>query len=246
MENIESLSILYQDDYLVAIDKPASLLVHRSPIDKRETRFAVQLLRDQVGQHVYPVHRLDRPTSGILLFAFSGDLAGMIGKQMMQKQVAKTYHAVVRGFIVGSGCIDYALSFKRDKIADKHRGENIAPQPATTDYQALARYELPYAVGRYQSARYSYVRLHPFSGRKHQLRRHLAHIHHPIVGDTTHGDGKQNKFARNQFGFENLALSCTQLGIQHPVTKKWLSITCGINPALEKLLHNWKEFEFNE
>ena len=238
----EPLKILYQDDTLVAIDKPGGLLVHRSPIDKRETRFAVQQLRDQIGQHVFPVHRLDRPTSGVLLFAYDGKTASELGMQMMARKVQKEYFAIVRGFIHGSGLIDYDLKFRPDKIADKHRGD-IPPQPATTEYHPLARYDLPIASGRYPSSRYTTVKLKPTTGRKHQLRRHMVHLRHPIIGDTTHGDGKQNKFLKSRFGFSNLALTCTRIVIKHPVSGKSLAINAEPRTEMLDLLTSWAEYQ---
>lgn len=239
---MSELTILHQDAHLVAIDKPPGLLVHRSPLDRHETRFAVQLLRDQLGRHVYPVHRLDRPTSGVLLFAYSGATASQLGIQLMQKQVRKQYLAIVRGHVQGSGRIDYALRYRFDKIADKHRRQQLTPQNAQTEYTALARYEVPLPSGRYASSRYSLVVLSPLTGRKHQLRRHCAHLRHPIIGDTTHGDGKQNKFLRQAFTFENLALSCTQLGFSHPVTGQWTNIHAQVHPAMHSLLNDWQGY----
>ncbi|MCU7554923.1 pseudouridine synthase [Alteromonas sp. ASW11-19] len=236
------LTILHQDDHLVAIDKPPGLLVHRSPLDRHETRFAVQLLRDKIGRHVYPVHRLDRPTSGVLLFAYSGATASHLGVQLMQKQVRKQYLAIVRGHLRGSGRVDYALRYRFDKIADKHRRQQLTAQSAQTEYTALAHYEVPLSSGRYASSRYSLVALSPLTGRKHQLRRHCAHLRHPIIGDTTHGDGKQNKFLRQAFTFENLALSCTQLGFSHPVTGQWTNIHAGVHPAMQSLLNDWQAY----
>ncbi|MCW8091675.1 pseudouridine synthase [Alteromonas sp. ASW11-130] len=239
----DPLRILYQDEYFVAIDKPPGLLVHRSPIAKRETVFAVQQLRDQIGRFVYPVHRLDRPTSGILLFALSPELVSAIGAQWMQKQVQKEYTAIVRGFVSGAGLIDYALSFKRDKYADKGKHLDNAPQPACSEYLGMAQYVIPMPVGRYENARYSLMQLNPITGRKHQLRRHLAHIRHPIVGDTTHGDGKQNTFLREHFNFQQLALSCTRLSFSHPVLQQTISIRCQPHADMVKLLDRWQQFK---
>lgn len=230
------LRVLYQDEHIVAIDKPPGLLVHRSPIDKHETVFAVQTLRDQIGRHVYPAHRLDRPTSGVLLFSFNSDIAAQLGKQMMDKQVSKTYLAIVRGFVHHTGLIDYALKYRYDKIADKHKRPQQAPQQATTVFESISTYEVPEPVGKYQTGRYSLVKLSPSTGRKHQLRRHMAHIRHPIIGDTTHGDGKQNKFAKEHFKFTNLALSCTQMGFVHPISKQWVSVNASMHPSMNKLV----------
>ncbi|MFZ8198878.1 tRNA pseudouridine(65) synthase TruC [Alteromonas portus] len=235
--NALHLPVLYQDEHIIAIEKPSGLLVHRSPIDRHETVFAVQTLRDQIGQHVYPAHRLDRPTSGVLVFSFSSEIAAKLGQQMMDKQVVKAYHAIVRGFVHHTGYIDYALKYRYDKIADKHKRPQQPPQPASTMYQSVAKFEVPEPVGKYQSARYSLVKLFPSTGRKHQLRRHMVHIRHPIIGDTTHGDGKQNKFAKQHFNFNNLALSCTHMGFSHPVTGKWVTI----NSQMHSEMRLWLE-----
>ena len=236
------LPVLYQDEHIIAIEKPPGLLVHRSPIDRHETVFAVQTLRDQIGQHVYPAHRLDRPTSGVLVFSFSSEIAAKLGQQMMDKQVVKTYHAIVRGFVHHTGYIDYALKYRYDKIADKHKRPQQPPQPASTMYQSVAKFEVPEPVGKYQSARYSLVKLSPSTGRKHQLRRHMVHIRHPIIGDTTHGDGKQNKFAKQHFNFNNLALSCTQMGFSHPITGKWVTINSQMHGEMRLWLEKLAPF----
>ncbi len=239
----QPVKILYRDDHIVAMDKPPGLLVHRSPIDKRETEFAVQKLRDTVGQHVYPVHRLDRPTSGVLVFAFNGQIASQLGQAMMGKQIRKGYLALVRGWMNGCGLIDYALTFKRDKFADAHRAEDVAPQHAVTEYTVMKKFSVPVPVGRYDSARYSLVALRPFTGRKHQLRRHLVHLRHPIIGDTSHGDGKQNKFAREQFGFNQLALTCTLMQFSHPVTGKTITINTTPHAPFASMLSNLAGYE---
>ena len=240
--NALHLPVLYQDEHIIAIEKPPGLLVHRSPIDRHETVFAVQTLRDQIGQHVYPAHRLDRPTSGVLVFSFSSEIAAKLGQQMMDKQVVKTYHAVVRGFVHHTGYIDYALKYRYDKIADKHKRPQQPPQPASTMYQSVAKFEVPEPVGKYQSARYSLVKLSPSTGRKHQLRRHMVHIRHPIIGDTTHGDGKQNKFAKQHFNFNNLALSCTHMGFSHPITGKWVTINSQMHGEMRLWLEKLAPF----
>lgn len=218
------LDILYHDKDLVVINKPSGLLVHRSPIDKYETRFAMQLTRDQIGQHVFPVHRLDKPTSGVLLFALSSDIAARLTTQFTDRSVHKRYVAVVRGYTKECGVVDYALQEHWDKMTDILSDPDKQAQSALTNYQRLATTELPYPVGRYETARYSLVALEPKTGRKHQLRRHMKHIFHPIVGDTTHGDGKQNAFLREQFGLSRLLLHAERLSFTHPVTKVPLTI----------------------
>ncbi|WP_158967064.1 tRNA pseudouridine(65) synthase TruC [Paraglaciecola sp. L3A3] len=234
------LSIIYQDEYMVAINKPAGLLVHRSMLDKHETEFAMQMVRDQIGQHVFPVHRLDRPTSGVLVFALSVEVARSLNEQFATQTIDKTYLAIVRGHTPEKGEINYALKEKLDKIADKLAKQDKPAQDAFSYYTRLATFELPFAVGRYATARYSLVKLMPKTGRKHQLRRHMGHINHPIVGDTTHGDGKHNAFVRQQFGLNQLALTCKSMQMHHPVSGKIIKLTCEFDKNLVTILEKWQ------
>ncbi|MGS2720285.1 tRNA pseudouridine(65) synthase TruC [Paraglaciecola aestuariivivens] len=234
-----TLEIIYQDPYLVAINKPSGLLVHRSMIDKHETQFAMQMLRDQIGQHVFPVHRLDRPTSGVLVFALSAEIARLLGTQFETQSIEKTYLAIVRGHVKSAGQIDHPLKEKLDKIADKQAKQDKPAQEAQTFYSPLAQFELPFAVSRYPSARYSVVKLTPKTGRKHQLRRHMGHINHPIVGDTTHGDGKHNSFVRQQFNFNQLGLTCKSMCLTHPITQIPLTLKAELDKNIKLLLEKW-------
>ncbi|WP_215396460.1 tRNA pseudouridine(65) synthase TruC [Rheinheimera oceanensis] len=228
------LRILYQDEHIVAIDKPSGMLVHRSFLDKHETVFVMQTLRDQLGRHVFPVHRLDRPTSGVLVFALSGEVARLLGAQQEKQQWRKYYLAVVRGFLPQGGELDYPLKEELDKIADKFSRNDKAPQQAISRYQPLQQVELPIPVSKYPAARYSLVALQPLTGRKHQLRRHLAHLRHPIVGDTSHGDGKHNALFKQHFNCRRLLLVAKQLQLPHPVTAETLQLSAGLN-GLEPL-----------
>ncbi len=207
------LTVLYRDERLVVIDKPSGWLVHRSNLDRHETRILVQALRDQLGRHVYPVHRLDKGTSGALLFALDPEAAQDLAGQFERQEVRKTYLAVVRGWPPESGRIDHPLARERDAYSD---GDAAAPQPALTDYCRLASAEFPVAVDKYPTARYALVALEPHTGRRHQLRRHMKHIAHPIIGDATHGKGIHNRFFQARFGCERLLLACTDLRFRHP------------------------------
>ncbi len=237
------LSILYKDEYLVAIDKPAGLLVHRSLIDRHETRFAMQLTRDQIGQKVYPVHRLDKPTSGVLLFALDSDTARPLTVQFIGGEIKKTYTAVARGHVAESGIIDHPLKEKLDKIADKQAAQDKPAQPAVTHYQCLHTYELPYAVDRYPSSRYSLVTLTPKTGRRHQLRRHMKHISHHLIGDTTHGNGKHNRFFREQFSSDRLLLHACSLSLQHPHNDTQLNIQAKLPNDFTQIIESLKPYE---
>jgi tRNA pseudouridine65 synthase len=200
------LKILYRDVHYVAIDKPAGLLVHRSPIS-RDRVFAVQTLRDQLGQRVYPVHRIDRATSGVLVFGLSADAARRLAEQFESRSVDKAYLAVARGWVEESGTIDHP-------VADEEAGG--AMQDALTHYRRLAKAELPFAVDRYPSSRYSLVRIVPETGRRQQIRKHFKHISHHLIGDTTHGNGRHNRFFREQYGIRRLLLMSQRLGFLHP------------------------------
>ena len=212
------LRILYRDDGLIAIDKPSGLLVHRSDIDRRETRFAVQLLRDQIGRRVYPAHRLDRGTSGVLLFAYDGETASKLGAQFESRAVEKTYLAVVRGHPPESGVIDHPLARRPDDYEHLPANASLAAQPALTRYRRLAVTELPYAVDRYPTSRYALVELNPETGRRHQLRRHLKHLAHPIIGDSTYGKGRHNRLFQEVFSCQRMLLACTRLVLRHPTS----------------------------
>lgn len=213
------LTVLYQDNDVIVVHKPANMLVHKSMIDRHETQFLMKILRDQIGQYVYPVHRLDKPTSGVILFALSSDIARLLAHQFESHSIKKEYHAVLRGFAPEQVFIDYALKEKLDPIADKKAKQDKEPQEAQTDMLKLGELSLAIPVGKYPGARFSLVKLMPKTGRKHQLRRHMAHIRHPIIGDTTHGDGKQNQFAREHLNFSKLALCATKLSFKHPVSE---------------------------
>lgn len=217
------LRILYRDDSLIAVHKPSGLLVHRSNIDRHETRFVVQLLRDQIGRRVFPLHRLDKGTSGVLLFALDAESARDVGGQFQHDEVLKRYLAIVRGWPPAAGMIDHPLSRRFDDY-----GRRIAPAgealPAVTDYLRLATAELPIAVDRYPSARYALMRLVPKTGRQHQLRRHMKHIAHPVIGDATWGKGIHNRFFQQRFGCKRLLLACTGIELRHPLDGHMLSI----------------------
>jgi len=207
-----------------------------------ETRFALQLVRDQIGQYVYPVHRLDKPTSGVLLFALSAEVAKEISFLFRENSVKKEYIAVVRGYTEEEADIDYDLKQMLDTKAQKEQGISKEAQEAQTSYVRLATVELPFPVSRYPAARYSLVKLFPHTGRKHQLRRHMKHIFHPIVGDTKHGRGEHNKLFREKFDCHRLLLHAQKVMFVHPVSKKKLSIEAPFEKVFEDL---FKVFGWN-
>jgi len=237
----ETLPILYRDEAIIAINKPSGLLVHRSPIDRHETRFAIQLLRDQIGQYVYPAHRLDKPTSGVLLFALNPDVARSLAQSFQAHQVAKSYLAVVRGFCADSGHIDHPLTEEPDKrIA---RSQPAAPQDAVTDFRCLAHHELEAEIETYPTSRYSLVLAEPKTGRRHQLRRHFKHISHPIIGDAKHGRGRHNRYFAEQLDCPRLLLHAAQLNFKHPLTQQEISLKADLDDSYSQLItrFGWQE-----
>lgn len=235
--------ILYQDNDMIAINKPSGWLVHRSWLDKAETVFVMQTLRDQIGQHVFPVHRLDRPTSGVLLFALSSDTARLLSNQFATKQIEKCYYAIVRGYLNHQAVIDYPLTQELDKIADKFANQNKPAQEAVTDYCGISGIEVPIKVGKFDTARYSMVKLKPKTGRKHQLRRHMKHIFHPIIGDSKYGDLHQNRAFTEYFGIKRLMLHATQLNITHPITHKSLVINANLPNDWQQIVKHFTIFD---
>ena len=241
------LEILYRDDYLIAINKPSGLLVHKSPIDRHETVFALQLLRDQIGQYVYPVHRLDKPTSGVLLFALSSEIAQTMSLLFRSHEVEKEYIAIVRGYSADEAEIDYPLKQMLDTREQKEQGITKETQEAQTYYERLATVELPYSVSRYPAARYSLVRLVPKTGRKHQLRRHMKHIFHPIVGDTKHGRGEHNILFREKFDSHRLLLHAVKMEFRHPVTQKRIILDAPLDTTFKTLFKSfsWEKIGYD-
>jgi tRNA pseudouridine65 synthase len=219
------LEIIYRDEHLIAINKPHGLLVHRSAIAADASEFALQLLRDQIGMKVNPVHRIDRKTGGILLFAFNKEVEIAMQKAFMENRVSKKYLAIVRGHTPDAEDIDYPL-----------RKENGALQDAFTSYTTLKRAELDIAFGKHPTSRYSLVEAVPTTGRMHQLRKHLSHIFHPIIGDRTHGCNKQNKLFLEQWEMTTMLLHASQLVFVHPVTGEEVKIQAELQPEFTRVM----------
>ncbi len=219
------LEIIYQDEHLIAINKPHGLLVHQSSIARDATEFALQLLRDQVGKHVSPVHRLDRKTSGILLFAFDKVSEVAMHQQFMNAETDKKYLAILRGFTPDAMDIDYPLA-----------KENGTMQDAFTSFVTLQRAEVAIAFGKHPTSRYSLVEATPKTGRMHQLRRHFSHILHPIIGDRTHGCNKQNKFFKEQWGMTTMLLHASELAFVHPISEERIHLKAGLHDEFKRVM----------
>jgi len=231
MKQEPMLEIIYQDDDLVAVNKPSGIKVHRGVYDSRREGFVLQRVRDQVGQHLYPVHRLDQPTSGVLLFALNPGAARSLAKSFARHQVEKTYLAVVRGYIAEAGAVAHPLRRSDDgKRLDK------APREALTRYLRLDTAELPLAVGRYATGRYSLVQAMPATGRMHQIRRHMSHLRHPIINDRQYGDNKHNRFFSEELNCRRLLLTATELRFPHPRSREMTCLTARLDADFANIL----------
>lgn len=241
-DDADDLRILYRDEHYVAVHKPAGLLFHRSPLDSLESRFLVQRLRDQIGQRVFPVHRLDKPTQGVVIFALDSDAASRLQTTFQESDVVKQYLAVVRGHLREEIAIDYPLRPPRDV---RSRRGDYPLREALTHIRPRRTIELPYAVRPYASARYCLVECLPRSGRRHQIRLHLKHLRHPIIGDANYGDGPHNRLFRDQLGIPGLLLAATELSFSHPYSGETLSIRAPIESPLREALQlpGWSDAE---
>jgi tRNA pseudouridine65 synthase len=219
------LDILYRDEYIIAINKPHGLLVHRSSIANDASEFALQLLRDQIGQPVYPAHRLDRKTGGILLFSLDKETDKKIQSLFQDKKMDKRYLAVLRGYCPQEGIINYPLL-----------KENGTAQDAITHYKRLTTAEIDVPQGKFPTSRYSLVEANPETGRMHQLRRHFAHIMYPIIGDRPHGCNKQNKLWKERFEMDTMLLHASALTFIHPWTEEKIEIKAELNSEFKRVL----------
>lgn len=219
------LEIIYQDEDLIAINKPHGLLVHQSSIARDATEFALQMLRDQVGKHVSPVHRLDRKTSGILLFALNKEAEISMHQQFMNNETNKKYISILRGFTPETMDIDYPLA-----------KENGTMQDAYTSFKTLEHAEVDVAFGKFSTSRYSLIEANPTTGRMHQLRRHFSHILHPIIGDRTHGCNKQNKFFKDTWDMTTMLLHASELEFKHPTSGLPIHLKASIQSEFKRVM----------
>ena len=202
-----ALHVLHVDDQLAVVDKPAGLMVHDSALARGETDFAADRLRAQFGRQVFLVHRLDRATSGCLLLAFDRDSASALGRALMAGQVDKDYLAVCRGWPADAAfTVDHALDGGPGKPLKK---------PAVTRFARLATTELALPSAGFETSRYALLRASPVTGRFRQIRRHLKHLSHHLIGDTSHGDGRHNRQFR-MLGIHRMLLHAQVLGFPHP------------------------------
>lgn len=227
IEEVDALEVIYRDDYFVAVNKPSGMLVHRTNLAAEEKEiFAMTILRDQIGQYVYPCHRLDRPTSGVLLFGLSSEAGRLFQEDMLQHKIKKEYLAVVRSYFPDKILLDKPVKSKYDKVA----------KTAETYVETVKKAELPIPFGKYPAVRYSLVRAFPKTGRTHQIRLHLRSQNCPILGDKRYGDNKHNKLLVEKFGHDRLMLHASKLSFQHPFTKKDISIEASLSADFQNVI----------
>jgi tRNA pseudouridine65 synthase len=225
-----AIEVLYADEALLAVNKPAGLLVHRSAIATDERDFLLERLREQVPGPLHLAHRLDRATSGVVLLARSREVAAALGRQFMERTIDKRYLAVVRGWPQAEGVIDYPLPDVRERGPRK---------PASTRWRVLATASVAIALGRYPEQRYALVEASPQTGRYRQIRKHFHHVSHHLVGDTSHGRGDHNRLWRQHFGVHRLLLHARSLAFLHPWSAAPLRIEAGLDPAWRGVLERF-------
>jgi tRNA pseudouridine65 synthase len=228
----DDLEILFRDESLIAVNKPAGVFVHRSPMSPPSEPNVMRMLRQQIGQLVSPVHRLDRATSGVLLFALNARAARDLSLQFSEHRVSKRYVAIVRGHTPDEATIDLPLKPHRDGLIKKSSREDDA-QEAVTRLRTLDCCEIPHSAGRYPTSRYSLIEALPQTGRRHQIRRHLKHISHPIVGDVAHGDHRHNHLLKSLFGLYRMMLIASRLEFEHPATQAVTAVEASCGPQFE-------------
>jgi tRNA pseudouridine65 synthase len=227
-----AIACIHADDALLIVDKPAGMAMHRSHLVGADADYFIDRLRLQFDGPLHLVNRLDRATSGLVVVARSRELAAVLGEQFMARAVAKTYLAIVRGWPDESGEIDYPLTGAAMSGPRK---------PALTSWRRIATVEVPVAMGRYAQQRYALLMLEPLTGRYRQLRRHLHHVHHPVIGDTTHGRGDHNRLFKQHFRSHRLLLHAWRLSLDHPVDRHRMEVHAPLDSTWQRLVahFNW-------
>ena len=225
------LSVLIEDEYLAVVDKPAGLMVHDSALARGETDFMADRLREQFGRQIFLVHRLDRATSGCLLLAFDRDSASTLGKSLMAGGLQKDYLAMCRGWPEETFVVDHALDGGPGKPQKK---------PAITHFERLAICELALPSAGFETSRYALLRAQPQTGRFRQIRRHLKHLSHHLIGDTSHGDGRHNRAFR-MMGIHRMLLHAERLCFDHPRSGERVEAVAPVDAEFAKALALFEE-----
>lgn len=224
------LSILYRDEWLVAVDKPAGHLVHPANHPKEGDLVTMKILRDQIDCRVYNIHRIDRPTTGVLLFATCRDAAKALHRALRQHEMAKTYWAVCQGEV-------------SDKPWECHQGiqkEDDQPiRDAHTSFQRLATVR-PSSLANESPCSISLIEARPHTGRYHQIRRHLLYINKPIIGDFRYAGIETSHHLGQLLGTgTRMLLQSKSLRFDHPVTNEQLTISCPPDPLIATLFSEY-------
>lgn len=217
---------LHVDPHLIVAHKPAGLAVHRSRLVGADEEYLVDLLRERFEGPLHAVHRLDRATSGALLVARSPEIAGALGRQLMAREIHRTYLAVVRGWPAEAGELDHPLT---------GAGKRGPARPAVTRWRRLATATVPIALGRYPEQRYALVLVEPETGRYRQIRRHFHHLSHHVLGDTSHGRGEHNRLLREHFGVHRLLLHAWKVRFTHPVEGREIACEAPLDAEWQRL-----------
>jgi tRNA pseudouridine65 synthase len=218
--------ILYRDEQVIAINKPYGYFVHKSSLDATSSKILMKLLRNQIGQFVYPVHRLDRKTSGVLIYALDKESQVTLNRSFEERNTTKEYIAICRGHMLDEGSIDYELTLESGRI-----------QNALTHYKTLQKVEIDLPAGKFPTSRYSLVQFTPVTGRMHQIRKHASHIFHPIIGDRPHGCNKQNRLFLEKFELVEMMLHAHKLSVMHPSINQLLSLTAPFSEEFKRISH---------
>jgi tRNA pseudouridine65 synthase len=230
------ITIVYRDDHFIAVFKPAGLIIHRSKLTLPHEPVLMQAVRDQIGQFIFPVHRLDRPTAGLVLFGLNSQSAGRLGQLFIDRKIDKYYQALVRGHVDEQFTIDRPLREKFGEEWEKGSTDGNPEQSATTHFHRIEDYVVPWPIGDFSSSRYSLLEIKPITGRWHQIRRHLNHIAKPVIGDHRHGDHRHNQLMHEKTGVYRMLLSAVRVDFRHPYTQEMVTINCGRGSSFDQVI----------
>lgn len=229
------LRILLNDDSIVVVVKPTGMSVHRNSDDRVSERYLLQELRDQTGDWLFPIHRLDRATSGLIVFAKSPEIAALVSSQFANRTVLKQYVALVRGHTAPTDSVSHCLISMRGR--DKPEGHPARePQEALTEFETVKSWTLPFSSGPYETSRCSLVNVFPKTGRWHQIRRHFNYCSHPVIGDSSHGDTRVNRMFNQKLGIQRLMLMASFLKLSHPTTNEPVHLECELDADFQRAL----------
>jgi tRNA pseudouridine65 synthase len=232
---LNRVDVLYRENELLGINKPAGVPVHGSQILEDQPETLLSMVRSHEGKIVHAAHRLDRPVSGVMLFTRSKQMLAQLGQEFENRRVKKCYLAVVRGWPEPEGMISHPLLPPRDE-----RKTNSVARESVTRYERIAQVEIPDPVDPYPTSRYSLLALYPETGRRHQLRRHMKHISHHLIGDTTYGRGEHNRLFREKLVCHRLLLHAWSLEFCHPATSEQIRIHAPLDKEFNAVIAAFK------